>query len=667
MKSSNKKSGSHIHQLSVAGVLVSLGIIYGDIGTSPLYVFTAIITNKVISKDLIYGGISAVFWTITLLTTIKYVMFTLQADNNGEGGIFSLFALIKRKRKRSYLIWIAMIGGAMMLADSVITPPISVSSAIEGLTYFKADINTVPIVIAVIVGIFLFQQLGTAKVGKSFGPIMLLWFVCLATFGIYNILKHVEILQALNPYYAFKMLYNFYQDPSTGAMSSGFWLLGAVFLCTTGAEALFADLGHVGRENIRASWFFVKICLVLNYLGQGAWLLDHVGETLNGVNPFFGMIPVGFKVFMVVLACMAAIIASQAVISGSYSLISEAIRLDIFPKLEIKYPSESQGQIYIPFINNFLLIGCIFVVLYFQKAADMEAAYGLSITVTMLMTTVLLREYFIIKRKSYFHLIFLIGLFLFIEGAFFYSNLMKFMHGGYVAVIIAGVFLAIMFSRYRTTRIKKALREFVPINAYKDQLMALSHDTTQEKFATNLVFLTTSPKEDEVENKVFYSILQKQPKRADNYWFVHVHVTRYPFTREYKVEEIVKNDIYQVTFYLGFKVEEKISQFLRIAVEDMVKRGEITNIDNRYHILDDEKLSGDFKFLMLEEELSTENELGFWDRLAIRINLWFKSFTATPEKWFNIDANLLVVEKIPLIIRPSVKEVLIRLEEKPKY
>lgn len=661
-------SGGHqIHRLTLAGILVSLGIIYGDIGTSPLYVFSAIITNKVINKDLIYGGISSVFWTITMLTTIKYVIFTLKADNNGEGGIFSLFALIKRKRKKNYLIWVAMIGGAMMLADSVITPPISVASAIEGLTFFKKDINTVPIVIAVIIGIFLFQQLGTARVGKSFGPIMLLWFMSIAGFGAFNIAQNPQIIEALNPYYAFKMLISFYEDPITHMTSSGFWLLGAVFLCTTGAEALFADLGHVGRENIRISWFFVKVCLIINYLGQGAWLMTHIGETLNGVNPFFGMIPLGFKVYMVVLACLAAVIASQAVISGSYSLISEAIRLNIFPKIEVKYPSMSQGQIYIPFINNFLLVGCIFVVLYFQKAANMEAAYGLSITVTMLMTTILLREYFIIKRKSYFYLIGLIGLFLLIEGMFFYSNLLKFTHGGYIAVVISSLIVGIMFSRFRTIKIKKSLREFVPINDYKAQLMQLSSDHTQEKFATNLVFMTTSPIENEVENKVFYSILQKQPKRADNYWFVHVHVTRYPYTCEYKVEEIVKNDIYRITFYLGFKVEEKISQFLKIVVEDMVKRGEITNIDNRYHILDDEKLSGDFKFLILEEELSTENELGFWDRLAIKINLWFKSFTATPEKWFNIDANLLVIEKVPLIIKPVMKETLIRIEEKPKY
>ena len=661
-------SGGHHHPLSFAGVLVTLGIIYGDIGTSPLYAIKAIIGPNVITQELVLGGISAVFWTITILTSIKYVYYTLQADNKGEGGILSLFALIKRKRKKSYLIFVAMIGAAMMLADGIITPPISVSSAIEGLRFFNEDFNTLPFIIVVICGIFLFQQLGTAKVGKSFGPIMLIWFGTLAIMGLINIVKNPFIFKALNPYYAVNLISSFYENPESKVVTSGFWMLGAVFLCTTGAEALFADLGHVGKSNIRVSWGFVKTCLLLNYFGQGAWLIGHIGETLNGVNPFFAIAPnEASRIYLIVLACLAAIIASQATITGSFSIISEAIRLNLFPKIEVKYPSDSDGQVFIPFINTILFIGCIAVVLIFRESSAMEAAYGLAIALTMMMTTILLREFFIVKRHNSVFIVFITTVFLGLEFMFFLANLVKFFHGGYVTIAIACIFIVLMFSRYRTTRIKKALREFVPINTYKDQLMELSHDTSQEKFATNLVFMTTSPKEAEVENKVFYSILHKQPKRADNYWFVHVHVTRYPFTCEYKVDEIVKNDIYRITFYLGFKVEEKISQFLKQVVEDMVKRGEITNIDNRYHLVDDEKLSGDFKFLILEEELSTENDLGFWDGLAIQINLWFKSFTASPEKWFNIDKNLLVVEKVPLVIKQSMDQTLVRLETKPNY
>lgn len=662
----NKESQGH-HGLSVAGVLISLGIIYGDIGTSPLYAISAIIGPNTITEDLVVGAISAVLWTITILTTVKYVFFTLQADNNGEGGILSLYALIKRKRKKSYLIFIAMIGGAMMLADGIITPPISVASAIEGLRFFKSDINTLPLIVIVILGIFLFQQLGTSKVGKSFGPVMLLWFSSLACFGLYNLLQNPMILKAVNPYYAFKLVTTVYQNPETLQSTSGFWMLGGVFLCTTGAEALFADLGHVGKSNIRVSWGFVKTCLLLNYFGQGAYLMGHVGETLDGVNPFFAMVPDGlFRYYAVGLACLAAIIASQATISGSYSLISEAIRLNIFPKIEVKYPSDSHGQVYIPLINNILLIGCLFVIFIFREAKYMEAAYGLAIIITMIMTTILLREYFIIKRKNAFYLIGLIGLFFGLELLFFMSNIVKFSHGGYFPVVIASIFIAIMFSRYRTVKIKQSLREYIPIKDYQDQLMSLSKDQSLPKYATNLVFLSTSPKEDEIEYKIIYSILQKQPKRADNYWFVHVHVTKYPYTCEYKVDTIAKNDVYRITFYLGFKIEEKISQFLRVAIEDMVRNGEV-NIVSRYHSLRENNITGDFKFVLLEEILSPESNLGFWDRLAIKINLWLKSFTAAPEKWFNLDTNLLVVEKVPLIIRPSMKEKLTRVTETPKY
>ena len=646
-----KKSLSHQHKLSIAGVIVSLGIIYGDIGTSPLYVMSAIIGKQMMTKELIFGGVSAVFWTITLLTTIKYVLITLQADNNGEGGIFSLFALIKRKRKKKYFIWIAILGGSMLLADGIITPPISISSAIEGLKVINPEIKTIPIVITIIVFIFMMQQLGTAKVGKSFGPIMMLWFGMLAFWGIFYIIKNPTILCALSPHYAIKMLFN----------PKGFWLLGAIFLCTTGAEALYSDLGHVGKENIRISWIFVKTALVLNYFGQGVWLLQHEGQYLNGQNPFFALMPKEFLIFGIGIATMAAIIASQALISGSFSLISEAVRLNIFPKIEIKYPAITLGQIYIPIINNFLLIGCIAVVLYFEKAAAMEAAYGLAITVTMLMTTLLLREYLITKRRAPIFIWILFMTYIFIEGAFFIANLIKFMHGGYFTLIVSSLFILIMFSRWRTVKIKQSLREYVPIKDYLDQLKALSSDHSLPKFATNLVFLSTSPKETDIEYKIIYSILQKQPKRADNYWFVHVNVTKSPYTCEYKVDTISKNDVYRITFNLGFKVEEKISQFLRIVIEDMVKKGEVT-INSPYHSLKENNIAGDFRFVILEEILSTENQLNFKDRLAIKINLWLKNITTTPEKWFNLDSNLVLVEKVPLLINSVNKYELIRVD-----
>jgi len=644
---------SNIHKFTLTGFIVSLGIIYGDIGTSPLYVMSAIIGEKVISPELVLGGISAVFWTITLLTTFKYVMITLQADNNGEGGIFSLFALVKRKRKKKYLIWVAIIGGSMLLADGIITPPISVASAIEGMRSIYPEINTVPIIIGIIVCIFLLQRFGTANVGKSFGPIMVIWFSMLTFMGIRNIVTYPEIVKAIYPIYAWNLITQY---------PHGFWLLGAVFLCATGAEALYSDLGHVGRNNIRTSWVIVKLALIINYFGQGAFLMQHTGEHLNG-NPFFMMMPKEFTIIGVIIATMAAIIASQALITGSFSLISESIRLNLFPKVEIKYPSSTLGQIYIPFINWFLMIGCIVVVMYFQKASNMEAAYGLAITVTMIMTTLLLREYLLTRRKNFLYIWILFFAFLAIEFSFFIANIIKFKEGGYITLLISILFILIMYSRNRTVKIKNELREYSKIDDYVEQFISLSKDQSLPKYATNLVFLTTSPREDEIEYKIAYSILQKQPKRADIYWFVHIAISKNPRLMEYKVETIAKDDVYRITFYLGFKIEERISQFLRYVIEDMVKKGEV-NIASRYHSLREHNIAGDFRFVLLEEILSSENELGFWDKLAININLWLKSLTATPEKWFGLDTNLVTVEKVPLIIRPTNNLKLTRIYEK---
>ncbi|MBP7477805.1 MAG: KUP/HAK/KT family potassium transporter [Chitinophagales bacterium] len=632
--------GKHVHKLSAAGLLVTLGIIYGDIGTSPLYVMKAIIGDMPIRRDFILGGISCVFWTLTLQTTVKYVMLTLRADNNGEGGIFSLYALVRRRAK--YLIAFAMIGGATLLADGIITPPISVASAIEGLRILDPNINTIPIILSIIILIFVIQRFGTSIVGKGFGPIMFIWFSMLAILGLMQIVKDWTILYAFSPHYAFRLLV---QNPG------GFWVLGAVFLCTTGAEALYSDLGHCGRENIRISWAYVKVCLILNYFGQGAYLIHHKGEMLNGQNPFFLIMPQGFLIFGIIIATAAAIIASQALISGSFTLISEAMRLNLFPRVTIKYPSNIKGQLYIPLINWFLCIGCIGIVLYFRESGAMEAAYGLAITLTMLMTTLLLSAYLTLKRTPNWIVIAFLSIYFLIEGAFLIANLEKFPHGGYVTLIISLFILFIMYTRYRSTQIKNRLREYVKIADYIDQLTSLSHDDSLPKYATNLVFLSTAPKDTEVESKIMYSILQKLPKRADIYWFVHIEVTEEPYTMEYKVNCIAKDDIYRVRFRLGFRVEERISVFLRFVIEEMVKNNEV-NITSRYHSLKENNIAGDFRFVILEEILSHENDLSFMENIVLSANFILKGITATPEKWFKLDTNLLTVEKVPLIIKP---------------
>jgi KUP system potassium uptake protein len=643
--------GKHIHKLSAAGLIVTLGIIYGDIGTSPLYVMKSIIGDMPIKRDFVLGGISCVFWTLTLQTTIKYVLMTLRAENNGEGGIFSLYALVRRRAK--YLIVFAMIGGATLLADGIITPPISVASAIEGLIILDSKINTIPIIIIIIAFIFILQQFGTAVVGKFFGPIMFIWFGMLAVLGIMQIVQDPTIFYAFSPHYAFRLLV---QNPN------GFWVLSAVFLCTTGAEALYSDLGHCGKENIQISWIFVKTCLILNYFGQGAWLLHHKGELLDGKNPFFLIMPEGFLIFGIIISTVAAIIASQALISGSFTLVSEAMRLNLFPKVTIKYTSDIKGQLYIPLINWFLCIGCIGVVLFFKTSSAMEGAYGLAITLTMLMTTLLLSAYLTLKRTPNWIVITFLAIYFVIEGSFLIANLEKFPNGGYVTLIISSLILFLMYTRYKATKIKTRLREYERIDKYQDQLIALSHDQSLPKYATNLVFLSTSPKDSEVETKILYSILQKQPKRADIYWFVHVEVTEEPYTMEYKVVTHAKDDVYRVRFRLGFRIQERVSVFLRQAIEEMVEKQEV-NIISRYHSLQEHNIAGDFRFVIIEEILSSENDMSFWDNVVMKTNMTLKSITATPEKWYKLDTNLVTVEKVPLIIKPHTHTRLKRIYE----
>ena len=631
----------HAHTaISTAGLLIALGIIYGDIGTSPLYVMKAIVPD-VITQDLVYGGISAVLWTLTLQTTIKYVLLTLNADNNGEGGIFSLYALVRRRG--GWLSAVAIIGGAALLADGVITPPISVSSAIEGLEAVYPGIPTMYIVIAILCGLFLLQSFGTQIVGKAFGPIMFLWFTMLAVLGVHGIVQHPEILKAVNPYYAYNMLVN---------TPGGFWLLGAVFLCTTGAEALYSDLGHCGKGNIRISWTFVKLCLLLNYFGQGAWLMSHVGEKLNGKNPFFALMPEWFLLIGIGIATIAAIIASQALITGSFTLVAEAIRLNMWPKVRLNYPTDVKGQLYVPSMNRLLLLGCIAVVLYFQRSEHMEAAYGLAITITMLMTTLLLSMWLRAKRAP----LPLIALFVLvyggIEGSFLVANLIKFPHGGWVSVAISLCLIMVMYTWLRAYFIKRRLTEFVKIEPYMDALKELSNDDTVPKYATHLVFMSSAERQTEIESKIIYSIFQKRPKRADIYWFVHVDTTDEPYTMEYKVTELAQNDAFRVTFRLGFRVEQRINLYFRKVVEDLVRNKEV-DITSRYESLSKQHVTGDFRFVVLEKFLSVENELPFVENLVMQAYFYIKQFIASEDKYFGLDTSSVKIEKVPLIITPT--------------
>jgi KUP system potassium uptake protein len=652
------------NRVTVAGLVIALGIIYGDIGTSPLYVFNAIIDKREVTENLILGALSCIIWTLTLQTTIKYVILILRADNRGEGGTFALYALVRRRRK--WLVLPAMIGGAALLADGIITPPISITSAVEGLDELPIlrgmQADTVVIIVLIILSAFFFlQQFGTANIGKLFGPIMFIWFSMLAVLGAVHVFDDLSIFKALSPHYAINFLREY---------PGGFWLLGAVFLCTTGAEALYSDLGHCGRSNIRVSWIFVKTCLLINYFGQGAYLLSHrrgmiITDKLEqdlGINAFYDLMPEWFIIPGVAIATTAAIVASQAMVSGAFTLISEAMRLNLWPKVKIRYPSEEKGQLFIPAINLLMFLGCVGVVLYFQESSRMEAAYGLAIIVTMLMTTILFANYLVLHRtKSAYIYVFLVG-YLIVEGGYFVALMDKFVHGGYTTLIVGGLMFLVMYIWYRARKIKNRYVEFVRMEHYIPKIQELSNDRAVPKYATHLVYLTSANNPKEIEHKIIYSILNKKPKRADIYWFVHVDTMDDPYTCEYKVDHIIPNDIIRIDFKLGFRVEPRINLMFRKVVEDLVANKEV-NIISRYESLASSNTVGDFQFMVMEKYLSQDNELPFTERVIMKLHFWLKEHSLSEERGFGLDAANVTVEKFPLIVAPVTNLKLRRVED----
>lgn len=631
-----------LNKLSLAGLIVTLGIIYGDIGTSPLYVMKAIIgANSAINDIVILGGVSLIFWTLTLQTTIKYVIITLRADNKGEGGIFSLYALV-RGSKNPWLVFPAMLGGAALLADGIITPPISVSAAIEGLTKINPTLPLIPIILVIILSLFIIQRFGTNFVGKFFGPMMFVWFSMLALLGVSQMRYAPEILKALNPYYGWQLLMNY---------PNGFWVLGAVFLCTTGAEALYSDLGHCGKQNIRASWIFVKVTLVLNYMGQGAWLLKHHGELLNDRNPFFELMAPWFLPIGIAISTLAAIIASQALISGSFTLINEAIRLNFWPKVKVIYPTEMRGQLYIPSVNWLLMLGSTGIVLFFQESAKMEAAYGLAIILTMLMTTLLLTYYLHEKKVNPVLIGILLLTFITIEFSFLAANLSKFSHGGWVTLLVASSLFIIMLVLYYSRKIRNRLVEFVYIKDYLPLIKGLSEDKAVPKYATHLVYLTSANNFDEIEEKVFYSIFYKKPKRADVYWFVHVDVLDEPYTLEYKVTELLHDKLIRIDMRIGFRIDPRVNLMFRQIVTELVNNKEV-DIISRYPSLMKRNLVGDFRFVVMEKFLSYDNELPWLQKIIMDFYFLIKKVSLPEERAFGLDTSSVTVEKIPLVVKP---------------
>lgn len=623
--------------MSLAGLVITLGIVYGDIGTSPLYVMNAIMNGlHAVSTESIYGALSCIIWTLTLQTTIKYVIITLRADNKGEGGIFALFALIRRRAAWVYIF--AIIGGSTLLADGIITPSITVTSAIEGLSLVNPSMPVIPIVLLIITAIFMVQQFGTRFLGKSFGPIMLIWFIMLGVFGFVQILEHPGVLNAFNPLWAFRFL---------AGVKGGFILLGAVFLATTGAEALYSDLGHVGLKNIRVSWVFVKTMLILNYLGQGAWIISFHTRSVSSDNPFYGIMPAWFLVPGIVIATAAAIIASQALISGSFTLISEAISLNFWPRQRLSYPTEIKGQVYVASINWFLWLSCIFVILFFRQSTAMEAAYGLSITITMIMTTMLMHTYLRLKKvPTVFTSLFLV-VFLTIELTFLVANLHKFSHGGWFTLMVGMLFFIVMYVRYNARKIRNSFLQFVRLDDFVPMLSALSNDESVPKFATHLAIITKANLCKDIEAKIIYSLLNRQPKRADVYWFLHTDVVDEPDVFEYEVTHFVPGRVIKVDFRLGFKMERKINLYFRQVMEDLKVSGEV-DTRSRYDSLRQFDLDGDIKFVIIERVSTFDFDYSLYQRVVMSLNKVFRKMGINDVQALGLDTSNVLIEKVPI-------------------
>ena len=640
-------SHADLHRrITAAGTLIALGIVYGDIGTSPLYTVRGVFVHRPVTEEVVLGTVSAIIWTLTLLTTVKYVLLAMRADNHGEGGILSLYALLRRLRLR-WLYVPAIVGAAALLADGIITPPISVSSAIEGLQVLKPDLDTVPIVLVIIVGLFAFQQFGTAIIGKLFGPVMLVFFSMLAALGLPYILHAPSILRALNPYYALHMLTQ---------LPGAFWLLGSIFLCSTGAEALYADMGHVGRRNIYVSWAFVKVCLLINYLGQGAWLLQHQGAPLGERNLFFELIPHWGLLPAIILCTLATIIASQALISGSYTLIIEALRLNFWPKVKISYPTELRGQAYVPSLTWLLGLGCVGVVLYFRESSRMEAAFGLAVTITMLSTTVLLAYYLRLRHAAVGWIFLLLLVYFTVEGSFLVANLRKFQQGGWLSVLLGALLLLVMVSWIQGRRLFTDLYKYVPLADWLPLLQKLSADESVPRLATNLVYFTDSNDPKRVENAIVHSIFRKTPKRADIYYLLHITTTDEPYTKEYHAEVLLPGDLVRIDFYLGFRVDHAINYMFRQVVTELVQSGEV-DISSRYESLRHEKQPGDFQFVLLNRTLPYAHSLSGWQRLVLRVAGGLRWLSASQQQSFGLDNSSVTTENIPLLTpeRPELQ------------
>jgi len=646
-------SGLSTHKkLTAMGLLIAIGIVFGDIGTSPLYVMRTILrANPHFDANYILGAVSCIIWTLTLQTTLKYVIVALRADNKGEGGVLALFTLI-RKRGYRWLFIVAILGASTLIADGVITPAITVTSAIEGLHGLSTDIPIVPIVLFIISTVFFIQRFGTGSIGTYFGPFMLVWFLLLGILGMIHVVDYPYIIKAFNPYYAIKLL---------ASSPEWFLILGAVFLCTTGAEALYSDLGHCGRRNITISWIFVKVMLILNYMGQGAYIVSHSASMHTGINPFYAIMPNWLLIPGIIMATGAAIIASQALISGCFTIFSEAVHLNFWPTMKFKYPSVDKGQIYIPRINNLLYILCIITVLLFQTSAHMEAAYGLSITITMLTTTVMLAVYLKQRFTPHWLVIAFLLVYLLIEGFFFLANLTKFAHGGWFTIMLALIAGSTMYIWYRAWNIRRKYLTFKKLSDYYDIIRDLKADETIPKYATNLVYIRQSDSDDMVEDKLIYSIINKQPKRADHYFLVHFSNDDAPDTLNYTCHELIEQTLYAINIRVGYRVNPLMTLYLRQIVEDLIAQHRF-DIRSCYPSLRKHNIAGDFRFIVLHRIYYASTVVSASDNFMLHLFGFIRHIGIDDEQALGLDTSNVTVERVPFVINNKYKQRITRCE-----
>lgn len=646
MTPDNNCSNSARHKLSLMGVIVTLGIVFGDIGTSPLYVMKAIVrAGNPVNAEYIIGAVSCIIWTLTLQTTVKYVLIALRADNKGEGGILALYALIRR-HSRKWFYFLAIIGASTLIADGVITPSITVLSAIEGLKVYEPQTPVVPIALCIVTVLFFIQQFGTNMIGKLFGPLMLLWFSMLGVLGAMHIGDYIPILQAFNPLHAIRLLTS---NPEW------FLILGAVFLCTTGAEALYSDLGHCGINNIRTSWAFVKVMLILNYLGQGAWIIAHVDNLTSGLNPFYAIMPHGMLFFGIVMATIAAIIASQALISGSFTIFSEAMNLKFWPRQKIKYPTDVKGQLYIPFVNMSLFILCVIVILFFKSSERMEAAYGLSITITMLMTTFLLSAYLTIRRVNRWLTVLFLIVFVGLESIFFVANMAKFMNGGWVTMLLASVMIAIMYVWYNATTIRNSQIQIRDVRESFSIISDIKNDDSIPKYATNIVYLTKLGGKYDIEQKILYSIINKHPMRADHYFLLHIDYQDSPSTLEYDVTTLIPDTLYRINLRLGFRVHPLVNRYFRQIIEDMVAKDGFS-LASSYPSLAKHDVMGNFVFVLINRIYATFTSFSFKERLIMDAYEWIDRLKLSMTRSLGLNTSNVLIENVPLVVRSHAKQ-----------